>query len=193
MFDQLEKLQVDLGSYRKAVDEIFSSALTTSKGWQVCFSGILICTARLYLDYLLVMKGMHELESLVSRSGDGREAQTGSVREMKLRAELKRRLESSNGWPGFIPQNSFSNLTGFRTLRDYADSFTLHLPEIYEETFRVEACTKSFLADHNGAALAQLSIGLQHLGKNHASFVLQPLEWAADEGSWDESLVVAIH
>lgn len=193
MFDQLEKLQVDLGGYREAVDQIFSPALTTSKKWQACFSEILICTARLYLDYLLVMKGVDELESFVSRSGDGGEAPTDSVREMKLRADLKRTLESSNGWPGFIPQNSFSNLTGFRTLRDYADSFTLHLPEIYEETFRVEACTKSFLANHNGTALAQLSVGLQHLGKNHASFVLQPLEWAADEGSWDESLVVSVH
>jgi hypothetical protein len=67
------------------------------------------------------------------------------------------------------------------------------LPEIYEQTFRVEACTKSFLADHNGAVFAQLSIRLRHLGKNDASFVLQPLEWAADEGSWDESLVVAVH
>ena len=193
MLDQLESLQLDVIRYRQAVDHIFSPSLTNSKKWQACFSEILICTTRLYLDYLLVTKSLPELESLASKGRDMGQPSTNNSREMTLRAELKKRLDSSTGWPGFVPQNPFSNLTGLRTLRNYVNSFSLHLPEIYEETFRVEACTKSFLADHNGVALAQLSIGLQHLGKHHASFVLQPLEWAADEGSWDESLAVVVN
>jgi len=191
MNNQLVKLEADLIGYRRAVDQIFSPALITSKSWQECLSEILIQTAQLYLDYLVVTKGLSELEPFASGSDDSGSVATDPAREMRRRTELKRRLDSSTSWPGFRPHNSFSNLTGFRTRQDYIESFTLHLPEIYEETFRVEAYIESFLTDRNSAALVRLSIGLRHLGQNHASFVLQPLEWAADEDSWDESLVDA--
>lgn len=188
MFDQLEKLQVDLGGYREAVDQIFSPALTTSKGWQACISEILIWTAQLYLDYLLIMKNLPAIEAVLSK-GDGGRVRVDTLREKTLREKLQQRLESSTCWSRhFKPENSFSELTGLRSRRDYTDRLTLHLPEIYEESFRVEACTKNFLTSHDGSALAQLVVGLQHLGRNHISFVLQALEWVADEDSWEESL-----
>lgn len=185
MNSQLEKLQLDLVSYRKAVDNIFSSALAKPTDWQQCLKEILICASQLYLDYLLVMKNIPAMEAVSSKGVSGL-VRVDTLREKTLREKLQQELESSACWSRhFQPENSFSESTGLRSRRDYTDKFTLHLPEIYEESFRVEACTKDFLASHDGSALAQLVVGLQHLGRNHISFVIQPLEWAADEDSWE--------
>lgn len=189
MNNQLEKLQLDLVSYREAVDKVFSSALAKPTDWQQCFREILICASQLYLDYLLVMKTLPAMEAAVASKGSGGRVRVDTFREKTLREKLQQRLESSTCWNHhFKPENSFSELTGLRSRRDYTDKLTLHLPEIYEESFRVETFTKDFMASHDGSALAQLVVGLQHLGRNHISFVLQPLEWVADEDSWEESL-----
>jgi len=189
MNNQLEKLQLDLVSYREAVDKIFSPALTKPTDGQQCFREILICASQLYLDYLLVMKNLPAMEAVSSKGVSGRVRGVDTFRQNTLRERLKKRLESSACWSrDFQAENAFSELTGLRSRRDYIDRFRLHLPEIYEESFRVEACTKDFLASHDGSALAQLVVGLQHLGRNHISFVLQALEWAADEDSWEEPL-----
>lgn len=188
MFDQLEKLQLDLADYREAVDDIFSSSLTEPAECQQRFREILICASRLYLDYQVVMKSLPDLE-VFSSSATAPIFRVDTLREKALRGKLRQKLETSSCWSHrFNPENPFSELTGLRSRRDYTDRLSLHLPEIYEETFRVEACTKEFLASHDGSALAQLVVGLQHLGRNHISFVLQALEWAADEDSWEESL-----
>lgn len=124
----------------------------------------------------------------VSSKGNGERFQMDTLREKSLRENLLQRLESSTCWSRcFKPENSFSELTGLRSRQDYIDKLTLHLPEIYEESFRVEACTKDFLARREGSTLAQLAVGLQHRGRNHISFVLQALEWVADEDSWEDS------
>jgi len=186
MNNQLEKLQLDLVSYREAVDNVLSSALAKPTDCQQCFREILICASQLYLDYLLVMKNLPAMEA-VSSKGDSGLVRLDTLRERTLREKLQQKLESSPCWSHhFKPENSFSELTGLRSRRDYTGKFSLHLPEIYEESFRVEACTKDFLASHHGSALAQLVVGLQHLGRNHISFVLQALEWAADEDSWED-------
>lgn len=185
MNNQLDNLQDDLMGYRQALDQLFSSKLTTPKGWQECFSEILICVVRLYLDYLLVMKNVPGME-VVSSKDNSALIQCDLLREKALREKLQQMLESSTCWVHhFEPDNPFSELTGLRSRRDYTDRLTLHLPEIYEESFRVEACTKVFKASHDGSALAQLVVGLQHLGRNHVSFVLQALESVADEDSWN--------
>jgi hypothetical protein len=62
----------------------------------------------------------------------------------------------------------------------------LHLAEVYEETFRIESCVRSFLKNRNDAVMAHLVVGLEHMGRNHISFVQQALEWAANDLSWAE-------
>ena len=183
----LEKLQLDLVSYRAAVDKVFSLAIAKPADWQQGLREILICASQLYLDYLLVIKNLPAMEAISSNDDSGL-IRADTLREKILREKLQQTLESSTCWNhDFKPENSFSELTGLWSRRDYTDKLTLHLPEIYEESFRVEACTKDFLASHDGSALAQLVVGLQHLGRNHIGFVLQALEWAADEDSWVES------
>jgi hypothetical protein len=191
MFDQLEKLQLDLVHYREAVDQVFSPIVTTPNDWQQRLLEISICASQLYLDYLLVTKTFPELDGVSSADGGIEQVPADALREKRLREKLKHKLESSPSWSHFRPENAFSELTGLRTVRDYTERFTLHLPEIYEETFRAEICTKEFLTNQSASALARLVVALQHLGRNHIGFVLQALEWAADEGSWDEVLIPA--
>lgn len=188
MFDQLEKLQLHLVSYREAVDQIVSSTLTIPRDWQQNLLEVLVCVSQLYLDYLLVLRGMPALEAVASKQGSSDRLRPDRLRENNLREKLRHELEGSPSWKGFRPENPFSELTGLWSLQDYTDRFTLHLPEIYEETFRVEVWTRDFLTNHGASALAQLVIGLQHLGRNHISFVLQALEWASNESSWEEAL-----
>jgi hypothetical protein len=187
MDNRLERLQLDLVNYRKAVDRTFSSPFTSARDWQQHFLEILICTSQLYLDYLLVTRSLPDLQILSSKDDRSEHIRGNLLREKELRERLKQGLESSPYWIHFEPGNPFSELTGLRRLQDYIDKFALHLPEIYEETFRVEACTKNFLSGHKDSALTQLVVGLQHLGRNHISFVQQALEWAADEDSWRDA------
>jgi len=105
-------------------------------------------------------------------------------REKDLRERFHRALESSPHWKYFVPENPFSDHTGLRTLDDYLNGFKHHLPEIYEETFRIESCIKIFLENRSDAVLAHLLVSLQHMGRNHISFVQQTLEWAAEDISW---------
>ena len=184
LITDLKKLQLDLVNYRGAVDNIFSSSLVTSTDWQQCFQEILICAGQLYLDYLLVMKNLSSMNGLSSKNTTKR-IRLDMKHETILRKKLKQELESSVCWVSqFKPENPFSELTGLRSREDYADKLTLHLPEIYNESFRVETYTKSFLANLDTSELDQLLVGLQHIGQNHISFVLQALEWMADKDSW---------
>jgi hypothetical protein len=191
MYEQLERLQLDLAAYRGAVDQVVSSALTAPSDFQQCFLEISICASQLYLDYLLVTKTFQELDAVSSAVGDMNHVRADALREKRLREKLKHKLESSPSWNHFRAENPFSEITGLRSVQDYTERFTLHLPEIYEETFRAEIYIKEFLANHSASALSQMFVALQHLGRNHISFVLQALEWAADDGSWEESLVVS--
>ncbi len=191
MYNELEKLQVDLVRYREAVDHVFGTALVTPGNWQKWLWEISICSSQLYVDYLLVVKLLPELDAVANKKGALGLVRSNSLREESIRERLRQELETSPCWTAFKPENPFSELTGLRSLQDYTDRFILHLPEIYEETFAVEVCVKSFLENHNSSALAQTFIGLQHLGRNHIGFVLQALEWAADEGSWEEPLVAS--
>jgi hypothetical protein len=191
MNNQLEKLQLDLVNYREAVDQIVSSTLTTPTDWQHRLLEVLVCASQLYLDYVLVVRNLPALEAITSKGSGSARVRADMLREKDLRENLRHELESSPSWKHFRPENPFSEITGLRSLQDYTDRFTLHLPEIYEETFQAEVWTKDFLANRSASALAQLVVALQHLGRNHIGFVLQALEWASDEGSWEESLVAS--
>ena len=188
MSSELEKLQLHASSYREAVDRIFSPALKEPADWQESLRKILICASQLYLDYLLITEDLPAMEAVSSGKNSSIHLSVNIFREKKLREELQQRLESSDCWNHrFKPENAFSDWTGLRCTRDYTERLVTHLPEIYGESFRVEACAKEFLASHRDRVLADLVVGLQHLGRNHISFVLQTLEWAADDLSWEDS------
>lgn len=184
--DQLRKLVSNLASYREAVDRLLSPDVPDGRKWREQLFDILISVAQLYLDYLLLIRELPAIEA-ASKASVQEVLRANTGREARLRKRLKDRLESVPHWNHFDPQNAFSELTGLRTRQDYINRFVLHLPEIYEESLRVEDRTKAFLTDLGHSSLMELAVGMEHIGRNHISFVLQALEWAVDDGSWDES------
>ena len=191
MYDHIERLLLDLVAYRRAVDHVISSAATPPGHWQQCFVEISICTSQLYLDYLLVTKASPHHDSLSVSVDEVGLVSIDVFREKHLREELKNKIESSSSWKHFKADNALSTLAGLRNIQDYVDRFTLHLPEIYEETFRAEIYANTLLRTQSVYALSRLLVALQHLGRNHIGFVLQALEWASDEGSWEEVSVAS--
>jgi hypothetical protein len=182
----IKNLPSNLSRYRKTVDQIFSPDLSNPTDWQRYFFDVLLCTSQLYLDYLLLQKAESQLGA-ISRKTKHRTRGTDTKRESLLRRLYRERLESSTHWTHFIPENPFSDSTGLRTNEDYINEFALHLPEIYEETFRVEGLARDFLTDHSTNLLAQMLVGMEHLARHHVSFVQQALQWAADDISWNTS------
>lgn len=182
MQELLNKIISDTSDYRESVDKIFST--TTLHG---CFSEILMRTSELYLDYRLFIKYLPDLEA-ASIDGDDHDVfHTNRGREREFRQRLTKGLELSHQWTLFKPIVALSSLIGLRTQQDYLNNFRLHLPEIYEETFRVEECVTAFSASRQSSVLAALTISFQHMGRNHILFLMPALEWAADEDSWEEA------
>jgi|SRR5579872_6078009 len=177
----LETLSADLRAYRKAMDRVFSKPPSKPRDCRKYFFELLVSVSRLYLDYLLLVT---ELSKVHARKGTTSNLiRTDVAREGLLRRRFKKRLKSLRCWTHFRPENSFSEVTALRTLTDYMDSFALHLPEIYEETLQAEQYAQRILTD-SGDSGAYLTVSLEHLGRNHISFVLQALQWVSDEISW---------
>jgi len=185
MYTQLERLLQSLVAFREAVDRCLSQSLVIPSDGQALMLETLIATTTLYLDYLLSVKVMPQLESIATKRARFDMVPTDLERERKLRNELGAKFASAEGWPGFQPQNAFSDLTGLHTLQDYSNTLGLHLSEAYEESFRIEICAKEFLRSRSSSALAQLSVGLNHMVQHHIIFVLQALEFAASSGDWE--------
>ncbi|MGH9481198.1 MAG: hypothetical protein ACRD1L_03815 [Terriglobales bacterium] len=191
MDSQLERLQGDAAGFRAAVNKIFSSRPTTPSGWQRRLMEILVCGAGLYLHYLVVQQNSSALWAVSRDRGNGRRRgrtdaerarrrRTDAEREKLIRHKLQRTLETSTYWSQhFNEENPLAESQGLRLPRDYVESLWIHLPEIYGETIEIAAHAKEFLSSRDKAALADLLVGLQHLGRNHFVFVLPALEWSA--------------
>lgn len=184
MSEQLQNFIPQLVGYRETLDQIFSKPSKTPNDLQRYFFDLLVCTSQLYLDHLFVLKDSPSYEIRQTKISRQKHPAADFHREKDLRERFHRALESSPHWKHFIPENPFSDETGLHTLDDYLHRFSHHLPEIYEETFRIESCIKTFLENRSDAVLADLLVGLQHMGRNHISFVQQALEWAAEDISW---------
>jgi hypothetical protein len=184
----LEYLRLDLAAYRSSVDRIMAEHLADPRHFRECFLDILVSMSRLYLDYQLFRKQLPELWETAkkARKRVPRVVESDIRRQREHRARFREKLESLSCWKYFRPENAFSESTGLLSIANYIDVFSLHLPEIYEETLCVEVYVEQFLNTSRGSALAELEVGMQHLGRNHISFVLQALEWASDEMSWSE-------
>lgn len=182
MSKQFEQLIRDLSDYRTAVNKICSTSLQPSEFRDRIFD-VLVSTSKLNLDYLLISRQLRNTEMVPSKYSH---IPTNLQREELHRAQLRAYLESWGQWSHFDLQDPFSELNGLRTRGDYIDCLALHLPEIYEESFRVEQCAKEFLLNRSDLAGTQLLIGLEHMGRNHISFLQQALGSLAKDSLWDE-------
>ncbi len=183
---KIKMLISNLQAYRSAMDRLFSRPLARPSDCRKYFLDLLVCVARLYLDTLVLSdelsKSRVATKSNVPCRPDSVDVDVD--RFMILRQRFRERLESLQCWEYFQPECPFSELTGLRTHTDYLNSFTLHLPEIYEETLRAEKYAQALLKTPRGIRTSALVVSLEHLGRNHISFVLPGLQWAADEMTW---------
>ena len=184
MFNILEQLEVDLISYRDAFTHR-PSQLASASEVRHYFHDVLIQTSKLYLDMLLIERDEDLLAaklrdtSLFPLPSDGLERVT--------RDEFQLSLRSWAAWAHFQPEHAFSAQLRLTTLQEYFDSFTLHLPEIFAETANAEARLHSVFNDQSAAAFTDLLIRIQHVGRNHISFVQHSLQYAADESCWSDT------
>ena len=188
IFDCLKQIQPNCMSYRQSVDQLFEPLARTGS-WRLRYLDILVATTRLYLDHLLVMRHMPEFEAAAVKRRKTTLSETDLARERVLRNKLIDELEQETRWISFQPINLMSDDAGLIDLQGYKNRLAIHLPEIYEETHHVEMFAKSFLTNQNSAALARLSVTIEHIGNHHAIFVMPALEWLADEMSWTEPWV----
>lgn len=181
--------------YRAAVDRIFSTPSPAPRVWRRIFHKILSASIRLYLAYLTLEAGKSKLFRASRKCGlvalVARDSDASFRRETNLRARMRDRLESAFPWGCFLTENAFSRNTGLWERRDFIERFSLHLPEIYEETIMTEGHTRAFLSSGSQQALSDLMVGMEHLAINHVSFVLQALQWVAGESDWMEPAMAA--
>jgi hypothetical protein len=132
-----------------------------------------------------VIQKAEEIESLPNGPSSQRLPSSDVERETKVRKHIEDRLVASRVWSEFRVDNPMAEPLGLRSIEDYIGSFRLHLPEIYEETFRIEQTALLFIAEPNRVMLTLLIVALQHAGQNHINFVQPALDWASDEDFWN--------
>ena len=137
MTDALVKLRSWLLTYRQSLDEIFSAPPSTRSDCREYFSNLLLCLAQLYALSLMIARDLSETEIPGVRS-EGLPISGNAGREHSLRIAFGARLASLRCWRYFDPEPVLPVRADLHVLEDYLNDFTLHLPEIHEETFRLE-------------------------------------------------------
>jgi hypothetical protein len=182
----LEQLIRDCRSYRQAVDQILTADRLKLQGFRRCLLAIQVGIAHLQLDRLSLMQEAAVFETSSEEALPQTPLMHDMKREMAIRNRLKDRFESMTFWSRFEGKKPVAELLGLRSVDDYRRSFQLHLPEIYEETFRIENYALALLGNQASSDLTGMLVGLEHLARNHAYFVQPALDFASDEDSWTE-------
>jgi hypothetical protein len=180
----LQKMLGDFAGYREAVGHVLAERSQSVERWRILLEALQLSTATLYLDYLQVTRPLADL-NLPSRKRFRKKPINSADDQHALRARFREHLESTVPWQNFRSGNPFSSITNLRSKEDYLQVLALHVPEIYQETLVLEPAVSRFLQEETANDQAMLIVGLQHLGRNHISFLLPALEWITDESSWD--------
>jgi hypothetical protein len=180
----LRRLAGHCVAYRSAVDQVFFEDLSTPNRLQSICRQIQIRATELQLDRHQILGLIPEMR-LSSKAAPSVEPKRDVHREQELRARLKQRLEELPVWNQFGSENPLAAIVGLNTAKDYIQSLELHLPEIYEETVFLEKCANILLERRSRKIAVAMMIGLQHMGRNHISFLQPALDWLSDEEYWD--------
>lgn len=184
---KLEGLTLHTAGFRQAFDRIFVSPCQTGEECLNYFGSVLLFASQLYADYVSLTFDLARLEVpeapvQVSRAD---RAATFPNREGDLRNRCSAVLRAMPCWGELDSNAPFGKITGLQSPADYIERLALHLPEIYEESIRVEGWANGLGAGSAATTLGPLVVGLEHMGRNHLLFALPALQFAADETSWN--------
>lgn len=188
MNEVLGKLTSQLLEYRRSLDEIYSSPLSSRSAFRRYLSNLLICLAEIYASSLAAASKLSQAE-IPRDQVKGFLVRSNVGREQTLRTEFRNRLVSVRAWRHFAPEPELSVRADLHALQDYLNEFTLHLPEIYEESFRLEEYAKVLLNRPTQYAATGMLTSLEHISHHHIIFVLPALQWAANPRAWKLSKV----
>ena len=186
----LDATAADGAAYRIAVGRILHGTMATSGALRRRLTSVLASVGRLYLDYLSILENAEKLERVAVAGRSARRAARSvrrrAERENAMRNDLAAFLGTSRHWGEIFrsPAPAFASV-GLRDRDDCAREIIVHLPEIYGETLKIDECIAGFYATRAADTLVDLVVGMQHLGRNHAVFLLPALEFAADPGADD--------
>lgn len=184
MHRELQSHRRNLLGFRGTVDEVMDAGPRANPAqWRRLLGDALYSTAKLYCDYVALMRGLRQFERVALDHGSRERGRLNGLRQSAMRHRLREILDSSREWGEAckIPNAIFSRL-GLRTRADCAARISIDLSEIYEESMRTQACIEEFLADRDSEALIEITTGMHHLGSDHAITVIPALEWAS--GIW---------
>ena len=128
---QVSSLDGEFQAFRLSVDRLFGRKLTRPHDRATAFSRILLSTAVLYVSELK----LREAYAILNRKCYLSHAKEPPInvdiaihRELSLRARLRNRLESLEGWSSVVESNVFAVETRLFSTSDYIDNLSLHLP-----------------------------------------------------------------
>jgi len=173
-----------LREYRASADVLFERKITTEDEAREYFFHLLLCATRVYLDFLLVLDALPVLYATAGRKTKTESVQSDVTREMAYRRRYTTSL-SELPFYKFKP-SGLAELTFKWVHEDYFNSLCLHVPEIYEETFRLETYLASFQTGARQTELTKLEIAFRHVAENHCTFLLTVLQDLVIEGNWWE-------
>ncbi len=185
MSNRINELKDCSSAYRAIVDRIFSTSLSGPHECRQYFFDLLLIVSRLYLASILLVDELSNVKGVKDRSTSPLPS-TNVARFIESARHFRERLESLACWKYFRPMRGVPEAAGLVTVKDYQDSFTLHLPEIYEETFQIDQYVEKLLRLITDSAIAGVIVTVEHVCYHHVSFVLPALQWASREASWLE-------
>jgi|HubBroStandDraft_6_1064221.scaffolds.fasta_scaffold900423_2 hypothetical protein len=181
----LNRFNAHCAAYRSSVDRILCDDLSEACAFQRICRQIQLNATELQVDRHLILDLISRMR-LALKSGPSLQPKQDVRREHDLRERLKRVVESLPVWSQFNWQNPLAKAAGLLSVEDYINSLQLHLPEIYEETLILEERASTLLQTRSRRIATEITIGLQHMGRNHISFLQPALDWLSDEENWDE-------
>ena len=169
----MEQIVIHAAAYRANFAEL-SNAFSKDLSPRVELFELLISTSQLYLDCLLFLRDLSALNENTT-DADVPEHDSNISREIELRRQFRSVLQNSKSW-GYLDIKHPMSSDDLQTREDYIDNYSLHLPEIHEETYTIERYARDFLSTRSQTSLVDLDIGLRHLAFNHVLFVQPALQ-----------------
>lgn len=181
LFD-FRQLVLHTQDFRRVADQLFTLDVTSCDAIRSHFLKLLLSTSQLYMDCIQFTV---ELPSLYANSFGGackHIAESQLQRERDYR-ERYRRIVESLPWQHFRRHEMYT-LLGLNSAEKYQTNLSLHIPEMYEESFRVETYAGRLSRSTPKSSLSELEVNFSHLADNHAVFALPALKGMSEDVCW---------